>query len=108
MFCFEDPNNIIPTPPTVPPKLHDCPNEFVPYGISCYKLLQEENTWSDARAACVETGGDLASIHNGSDNAAVFYEGSTKINQPIWIGLRQDNVYNCDLKFFFKILPKPY
>lgn len=42
-------------------------------------------TWSDARAACISAGGDLASIHSDDDNAAAL--ALTGDARGAWIGL---------------------
>ncbi len=51
-------------------------------------------TWQEALVACNAEGGSLASIHYVAENAALTTQ-TIMTDQPLWIGLRDYEVYFC-------------
>ncbi|XP_066847759.1 macrophage mannose receptor 1-like isoform X2 [Anser cygnoides] len=80
--------------PTVLPPLGGCPETWLLFHNKCYKIFgsreEERLTWHSARSACIELGGNLASIHN--DQVQAFLTFNLKdVSSETWIGLNDIN-----------------
>uniref|UniRef100_A0A8B9RWH5 Macrophage mannose receptor 1 n=1 Tax=Accipiter nisus TaxID=211598 RepID=A0A8B9RWH5_9AVES len=80
--------------PTVLPPLGGCPETWLLFNNKCYKIFgsreEERLTWHSARSACIELGGNLASIHN--EQVQAFFTFHLKdIASETWIGLNDIN-----------------
>ena len=75
-----------PLPPLLPPPLLSPP--FDREGYNRELFISPTLTWTNARAHCVEQGGDLVSIHSAEENALLitFMQISSSDNNP-WFGL---------------------
>jgi hypothetical protein len=60
-----------------------CAAGWTSFNVSCYRKYEVARAWSDARAACVAEGGDLASILSEEENtfAVAIAKGAR-----VWIG----------------------
>ncbi|TNM92320.1 hypothetical protein fugu_019332 [Takifugu bimaculatus] len=76
-------SSIAPPPPTKSP----CPDGYISWYHNCYKLVEQPATWDAAQAACVQEGGNLASIDMSYDQA--FLAGAVLNGMDSWIGLRR-------------------
>ena len=89
--CKKSKNNGGTTPkPTEAPNGH-CPIGFKKFQSQCYKVVQESDTWSNARGKCKQFGYgyDLVSIHSRKENSFVssmLYEDSNMDSDEVWIG----------------------
>lgn len=92
---FKDPAFIVSTPSFTTP--HQCRSGYAPYWYACYKLYNEAKPWKDAESQCILDGGQLASIHSESENAAMtVYLSSLGSFELVWIGLeflKNESVY---------------
>uniref|UniRef100_H3CQ11 C-type lectin domain-containing protein n=1 Tax=Tetraodon nigroviridis TaxID=99883 RepID=H3CQ11_TETNG len=77
-------SSIAPPPPTKSP----CPDGYVSWYHNCYKLVEQPATWEAAQAACVQEGGNLASVDMSYDQA--FLAGVVLNGKDTWIGLRRE------------------
>ena len=70
-----------------------CPIGYTLYWFGCYRLHAEATTWTLAAQLCASesVGGSLVSIHSSPENAFVQLFMDT-LNEPVWIGLRFDQV----------------
>ncbi|XP_068002470.1 macrophage mannose receptor 1-like [Melanerpes formicivorus] len=80
--------------PTVLPALGGCPETWLLFNNKCYKIFgtREEGrlTWHSARRACIELGGNLASVHN--EQVQAFFTLHLKdVTNETWIGLNDIN-----------------
>lgn len=80
--------SVAPPPPTRSP----CPDGYVSWYHNCYKLVEQPATWDAAQAACVQEGGNLASVDMSYDQA--FLAGVVLNGMDAWIGLRREVVYS--------------
>lgn len=80
-------SSVAPPPPTRSP----CPDGYVSWYHNCYKLVEQPATWDAAQAACVQEGGNLASVDMSYDQA--FLAGAVLNGMDAWIGLRREVVY---------------
>jgi hypothetical protein len=61
------------------------PGEYVAsVPAACYRLIDVESTWSDARAACEAWGGGLAELTTAPENDAV----TEALSADVWLGAR--------------------
>ncbi|KAM8828848.1 secretory phospholipase A2 receptor isoform 3-T3 [Spinachia spinachia] len=77
-------SSVAPPPPTKSP----CPEGYVSWYKSCYRLVEEPAAWDAAQAACGQQGGNLASVDMSYDQAfiaGVVLQGKA----DAWIGLRR-------------------
>ncbi|XP_035172821.1 macrophage mannose receptor 1-like isoform X2 [Oxyura jamaicensis] len=80
--------------PSILPPLGGCPETWLLFHNKCYKIFgsreEETLTWHSARSACIELGGNLASIHN--DQVQAFLTFNLKdVSSETWIGLNDIN-----------------
>ena len=59
-----------------------CAAGWTSFNVSCYRKYEVARAWSDARAACVAEGGDLASILSEEENTFV----GAIAKGVVWIG----------------------
>ena len=82
--CDIPASNINPPPPTKTP----CSAEYISWYNNCYLLVTEPATWEAAQAACLQRGGNLASIDMSYEQAfvsGVVLQGKA----DAWIGLKR-------------------
>lgn len=95
-------SSIQPPPPTKSP----CPDGYISWYQNCYKLVEQPVTWEAAQEACVQEGGNLASIDMSYDQA--FVAGVVLHGMDAWIGLRRKvmelgtNCYNQTTTLIFQ------
>ncbi|KAJ3605426.1 hypothetical protein NHX12_027473 [Muraenolepis orangiensis] len=89
--CYRKSENVDPPPPTPD---GPCPKGYVSWKLSCYRLVEQPDTWERAQLACAVEGGNLASIDMSYDQA--FVAGAVlRGKADAWIGLRRkDQVYS--------------
>ncbi|KAJ8036026.1 Galactose-specific lectin nattectin [Holothuria leucospilota] len=67
-----------------------CPEGWQNYDQSCYKLIEEELSWDEASAYCIENSpynyGHLATIHNDLENDFITYVVLKGDKVRTWIG----------------------
>nr|XP_008161018.1 macrophage mannose receptor 1-like isoform X2 [Chrysemys picta bellii] len=84
-----------------PAPLGGCPETWLLFNNKCFKIFgsseNETLTWHAARMACINLGGNLASIPNKEVQAFLFYHLREVMSDP-WIGL---NDINSDLSFLW-------
>ncbi|XP_031470281.1 macrophage mannose receptor 1-like [Phasianus colchicus] len=82
--------------PTVLPPLGGCPVMWILFQNKCYKIVgsreEERLTWYSARSACIELGGNLASIHNAQVQAFLTFH-LKDVADETWIGLSDKHSY---------------
>ncbi|KAM8810847.1 macrophage mannose receptor 1-like [Eudromia elegans] len=80
--------------PTVLPFLGGCPETWLLFNNKCYKIFgyttEERLTWHAARSTCIESGGNLVSIHNAQVQAFLTLL-LKDISGETWIGLNDIN-----------------
>ena len=77
-----------PSPPTLPPPPTPPTSPPSPYFVA------PSSTWEDARAYCVEHGGDLVSIHSAEEDSTVTaYMQAYTTSDTAWIGM---STQTCD------------
>ncbi|XP_013379605.1 macrophage mannose receptor 1-like [Lingula anatina] len=75
-------------------------SKWFAYKDYCYTVSQSYGTnevvsWQDARGQCLQSGGDLASIHDSDENDFVLYIASHKsFASKYWIGLNELDLEN--------------
>ncbi|XP_065587419.1 macrophage mannose receptor 1-like [Cyrtonyx montezumae] len=94
-FICERPNSTYTGfAPTVLPPLGGCPETWILFQNKCYKTVgfreEERLTWHSARSACIELGGNLASIHNAQVQAFLTFH-LKDVTSETWIGLNDIN-----------------
>ncbi|XP_027514430.1 macrophage mannose receptor 1-like [Corapipo altera] len=71
-----------------------CPESWVFFGNKCFKVFSSNTTrklmWHDARDACINLGGNLATIPNEHMQAFLFYH-LKDATTDVWIGLNDIN-----------------
>ncbi|XP_072544729.1 macrophage mannose receptor 1-like [Salminus brasiliensis] len=73
--------------PTMPPT-GGCAPDWVKFQDKCYKVKTEEKTWPNARAYCMQLGGNLASIPNSIQQDFLISKMVNDDNIPdLWLGL---------------------
>ncbi|XP_034562096.1 macrophage mannose receptor 1 [Notolabrus celidotus] len=77
--------------PTTPPK-GGCAPEWLSFRGKCYKVVSgnDKKNWQDARAHCLNQGGNLVSILNEGEQAFLTTL-MLKNNEDIWIGMNDVN-----------------
>ncbi|XP_044862469.1 macrophage mannose receptor 1-like [Mauremys mutica] len=84
-----------------PAPVGGCPETWLLFNNKCFKIFgsseNETMTWHAARMACINLGGNLASIPNKEVQAFLFYHLREVLTDP-WIGL---NDINSDLSFLW-------
>ncbi|GFR95700.1 macrophage mannose receptor 1-like [Elysia marginata] len=78
------------------PQAAACPKGWIKSAHSgtCIKLYNKRKSWTDARAFCQTSGGDLVKIVDQSMNQFIWGQVSTDKNEPYWIGLHDRNGEN--------------
>ncbi|XP_069770759.1 macrophage mannose receptor 1 [Narcine bancroftii] len=95
-FICERRNSSINTTqaPTEDPSAGGCPKDWKPFGNKCFKFYgkKEEDhlSWTDARAVCINNGGNLASIQNSKEQAFITLS-LNGFSVDVWIGLNDIN-----------------
>lgn len=93
LFCVKtSASSINPPPPTHGP----CPAGYISWYKNCYKVVEEVANWDSAQKACVQQGGNLASIDMSYDQAfvaGVVLQGSA----DAWIGLRRQVLSGAEI-----------
>jgi len=73
----------------VPVDVPSCPDGWssMDDGVRCVQVFEStSDTWDTAETACIDLGGDLASVLSESDNTQIFGLASGLDAQSIWIG----------------------
>ncbi|XP_075778588.1 macrophage mannose receptor 1-like isoform X3 [Pelodiscus sinensis] len=99
-FICERRNSTINTT-FAPEPLGGCPETWLLFNNKCYKIFganeNETLMWHAARMACINLGGNLASIPNKEVQAFLFYH-LKEVMTDTWIGL---NDINSELSFLW-------
>ena len=66
---------------------YDCPCGWDRIYDTCYYFSDTKLTWADARANCLERGGDLAVPANMWENNAIFQKLKSKLMGSAWLGV---------------------
>ena len=74
-----------------PPGSVQCAHGYTAYWYECLKLNPSPVTWDQASIDCEQDHALLPSIHTQAENA-VFQVMALRLNQPIWIGLKNKDV----------------
>ncbi len=74
---------------TPPPRPGVCPGG-ASLGGRCYRAATAPLPWNEARAACLASGGDLASIGSAEEDALV----GGLVNESVWLGASDQQVDN--------------
>ncbi|XP_068091671.1 macrophage mannose receptor 1-like isoform X2 [Hyperolius riggenbachi] len=101
-ICERKTNNInVTAAPTVPAPPGGCPSEWLAFRNKCYRLYGEEYDnavdWQSARSACMNEGGNLASIPDAVTQAFLTYNVKS-LKSDVWIGM---NDVNSEHKFLW-------
>ena len=75
------------------------PKTFYKLGNDSFKLVREKMKWDEARRQCQADDADLASILNPITQAYITLQMS-KYNEPIWIGLNNNEVKGAPKKCY--------
>ncbi|KAI8521387.1 hypothetical protein Bbelb_011410 [Branchiostoma belcheri] len=89
-YICEKPNGTItPVPPTTPWP-GNCMSGWSEFGNKCFKIFDEQKTWTAARDTCrqVGTGTDLAAVENDLEQAFLITQ-LYGISGNLWIGLSE-------------------
>ncbi|XP_066304554.1 lymphocyte antigen 75-like [Branchiostoma lanceolatum] len=89
-YICKKPNGTITAAPLTTPWPGNCMSGWSEYGNKCFKIFEEQMTWSAARDACrgVGTGMDLAAVENEFEQAFL----TTRLyglSGNLWIGLSE-------------------
>ncbi|XP_059150343.1 macrophage mannose receptor 1-like isoform X2 [Physella acuta] len=71
---------------TLSPDQIGCPLGGFGYGASCYELINDQKTWSEALSFCQSSNGTLATVQNSITGAFITSELVGKLSSH-WIGL---------------------
>ena len=70
-----------------------CPNGWTPNGASCYKFeTSRQQSWDNARSACLAMSADLVSIGNAQEQAFIVSEARKHDEDQFWIGFNDKRV----------------
>ncbi|XP_062297513.1 macrophage mannose receptor 1 [Scomber scombrus] len=77
--------------PTTMPK-GGCAPEWIPFNGKCYKIVtgNDKKTWQQARAYCINQGGNLVSIVGENEQAFLITQ-MLNYNEDLWIGMNDIN-----------------
>uniref|UniRef100_A0AC35FCI9 C-type lectin domain-containing protein n=1 Tax=Panagrolaimus sp. PS1159 TaxID=55785 RepID=A0AC35FCI9_9BILA len=68
----------------------DCPPNFIEWNSNCFSFFNNSTGFADAELSCKNTGGHLASIHDGFTNALLAQEAVKRFHEStetdFWIG----------------------
>ncbi|KAM7431731.1 hypothetical protein ABFA07_017720 [Porites harrisoni] len=82
-------------------KVSACPTGWVPYGKSCYLVIDVPTLeWDDARRNCLKLGGDLVKITTAAENQFIFNLILKQVKvttNGAWLGLHR----KADTKFYW-------
>ena len=73
---------------------YECPCGWDRIYDTCYYFSDTKLTWADARANCLERGGDLAVPANMWENNAIFQKLKSKSMGSAWLGVVR--IWNLD------------
>ncbi|XP_065107450.1 ladderlectin-like [Paramisgurnus dabryanus] len=62
----------------------DCPYDWTPFGVECYKFISTQETWIKAEKNCQSNGGNLASVRSAVQND--FLLSLVPTGRRAWIG----------------------
>ncbi|XP_023932856.1 C-type mannose receptor 2-like [Lingula anatina] len=88
------PVNTTTTPTT--PGYPSCSGDWARFGRHCYKIFDDQRTWTSAKDTCRRQGGDLVSILNEDENNFVSgFAGGSHVNPvEVWTGLNDRRIVN--------------
>lgn len=75
------PSSVITTTATT-----EIPSDAVQFGNSCYKVIDESMTWTEAKAYCEEQGGHLATITSQEEQDFLTELAASSSKNNLWLG----------------------